>query len=238
MRNIGWPLAIRHGRSLVPLAGSPMLTSFLQMIAPSRCPMCGEYLAVGEEEACAGCILSLSVVADHCKKTNVPRVTLYEHDLSVRAAVLALKFGGDAWRGRGMGLLFLHAKRYVDELDIDCIVPVPLHRRRLVTRGYNQAERIARGVSAALGIPVKTTLLRRVSHNPAQAQSSEEERRNRENPFAARGGTCQRIMLVDDVITTGTTLAQAAQTLVDAGHQTQLMLAVARQERHSDSGSL
>lgn len=211
-----------------------MLTALMQMIAPSRCPMCGEYLAVGEAEVCHRCTQSLSVVADACESTDVPRVTLYEHDANVRAAILALKFGGDAWRGRGMGLLFASAKRHFGELDMDCIVPVPLHRRRLASRGYNQAERIARGVSRALGFPVHTSLLRRVRHDSAQAKASEDDRRNRANPFAARGGPRRRVILVDDVITTGTTLAQAAKSLIEAGHHPQLMLAVARQPRRHD----
>lgn len=102
---------------------------------------------------------------------------------------------------------------------VDLVVPVPLHRRRLGERGYNQALEIARPVATALAVAVEPRACVRLRATPEQAGlSAAERRRNLRAAFAAdsmvRGA---RVAIVDDVITTGSTVAAVAQSLRRAG---------------------
>ena len=94
--------------------------------------------------------------------------------------------------------------------DIDLIVPMPLHPKRLRERGYNQSEYIARGISEITGIPIDTTHVVRVVNTPKQAlQEGEERKKNVANAFEVinpRELANKHIMVVDDLITTGETM--------------------------------
>lgn len=106
----------------------------------------------------------------------------------------------------------------------ELILPMPLHAGRLAERGYNQALEIARPLARALALPLETRLLRRDKAAPPQMSLDAEARLgNLRQAFAldakqlARLGRISRIALVDDVMTTGTTLAEAAHPLQQAG---------------------
>jgi ComF family protein len=112
------------------------------------------------------------------------------------------------------------AREYIDSDlmdDIDVLVPVPLHPRRLRERGFNQAEWICRGMSKVLGIQVDTEHLYRVRNNAHQAQTSFGERlANTEELFGVRypeEWKDKHILLVDDVITSGATLLSCMRQL-------------------------
>ena len=113
----------------------------------------------------------------------------------------------------------------------DLVVPVPLHWRRRLDRGFNQAESIARALAAALDLPL-VSALRRHRHTRAQARLERGERaRNPRGAFAL--GDAQRlrgarVLLVDDVVTTAATVEAAARTLKSAGVERVLVAAVAR----------
>jgi competence protein ComFC len=99
----------------------------------------------------------------------------------------------------------------------DAVVPVPLHRSRLRRRGFNQAELLARGVAAGLNAPVSDTL-QVVRKTRDQVELSAAERRaNVEGAFTVRGRARGRILLVDDVFTTGATMSSCADTLLRIG---------------------
>jgi ComF family protein len=117
--------------------------------------------------------------------------------------------------------------------DADMLVPVPLHRRKLFQRRYNQAALLARKLSALSGAPANYTALRRIRGTPSQVGLPEHERRaNVAEAFAVplreaealRGRT---VLLVDDVITTGSTLNACARALLDAGAANVDCLAIA-----------
>jgi ComF family protein len=100
------------------------------------------------------------------------------------------------------------------------VVPVPLHWRRRWGRGYNQSEALARPIAARLGLPCRPSCLRRVRHTPEQAKQTPAARQdNVRHAFRARGTLLrgQTVLLVDDVFTTGSTAAEAARALRQAG---------------------
>jgi len=102
---------------------------------------------------------------------------------------------------------------------VDAVVPIPLHPCKLRERGWNPAALLARPIAAALGVPLRTGLLRRVRETAAQAGLSREARaQNVRGAFRARPAAPARVLLVDDVRTTGATLLEAAGCLTEAGH--------------------
>jgi ComF family protein len=112
-------------------------------------------------------------------------------------------------------------------------VPVPLHPARQRERGYNQAALLAQPLAAALGLPYDAHVLRRVKPTPPQVGLSRQERqRNLRHAFSAEPGIAGRtIVLVDDVVTTGSTLASAAQACLAAGAARVYGLSLARQDQ-------
>ena len=114
----------------------------------------------------------------------------------------------------------------------DSLVPVPLHRRRERERGYNQSELLAREASKDTCIPLATDVLVRTKDSPPQVsmKSPEERRRNIEGAFECTGDVAgKRLLLVDDVVTTGSTMSACARPLKAAGAASVWGLALARQ---------
>ena len=149
-------------------------------------------------------------------------LALWSYEEPLAAVVRALKFRRLDYLGRHLGEAL--AGRFAGELvelgEIDLVVPVPLHWRRRLARGYNQAERIARPLAARLGLPL-AALLRRARATPPQsllgkaARVANLRRAFRvADPARLRG---RHLLLVDDVATTGATLEAAAAVLRGAG---------------------
>lgn len=147
-------------------------------------------------------------------------VALGPYDGVLRDAVLLTKRGGAEVLAGRLGELLACERR--DELlagDPQLVVPVALHWRRRWARGYNQADELALGVARVLGLPCRRDLLRRTSHTQIQSQLTGPERRaNLAGRFRARPGVAGlRVLVVDDVLTTGATCDAAAGALLDAG---------------------
>jgi ComF family protein len=113
----------------------------------------------------------------------------------------------------------------------DLILPVPLHRGRLRQRGYNQALELAKPLARAFGIPLQNALLQRQRATPAQTElDAVTRRRNMHGAFALRAGTQLpvHVAILDDVMTTGATLAECARVMKRAGVQRVDVWALAR----------
>jgi ComF family protein len=111
----------------------------------------------------------------------------------------------------------------------DAIVPVPLHPARIRRRGFQPAAVLARAAGRTLGVPVRARLLRRTRDTPSQTGLDREaRRRNVAGCFAAAGAAPARVWLVDDVVTTGATLGEAARALRAAGARRVAALCLAR----------
>lgn len=146
---------------------------------------------------------------------------VFEKEGALQKLLHALKYDGTTAAGvelgRKVGEVLLRSG-----VQVDCIVPVPLHRRKERERGYNQAEYIARGIAEITGFPVRTDLLRRTRYTQTQTQLDRAQRKaNMEEAFAIvkeNGGNVagKTILVVDDVITTGATIISCAATLLSA----------------------
>ncbi len=120
---------------------------------------------------------------------------------------------GDCWAA--------HAEPGLRDVGADVIIPVPLHWRRRWTRGYNQSETLAYALAARLGKPCRPRWLRRIRHTPSQVQQTPTTRReNLRGAFVARQRSelaGKTVLLVDDVLTTGSTASEAARAVRAAG---------------------
>lgn len=130
------------------------------------------------------------------------------------------------------GLLIRRAGPVLQQGGWDLLVPVPLHPRKEAEREFNQAERLARRLGAAVGLPVNSRLVRRVQPTRTQTQLSRPERlANVRQAFALRPGASpagRRIVLVDDVLTTGATASACARVLLQAQAQSVCVWTLAR----------
>ncbi len=223
------------------------LNAALGLVYPEVCQICQNARATPAESfICASCRGQVRYVEPpFCQRCGLPfkgEITIpFEcahcretewHFRSARAAVTAnelilevvhrYKYKHGAWFEPFLaGLLAERAAPELAREPWDWIVPVPLHPAKLREREFNQAERLGRRLSAASGIPVNTRLIRRVFPTRTQTQLSREERlANVRKAFAPRGRARlngEKIVLVDDVFTTGATTNACARVLKQAG---------------------
>jgi ComF family protein len=153
---------------------------------------------------------------------------------AVETALHKLKYGGRGDLAAPLGHLLRRAAR-ASNVRADAVVPVPLHPRRLVTRGYNQSALLGAEVASELRAPLDTRSLTRVRHTAQQIRLDRGARlANVADAF--RVTSCRRlegcrVVLVDDVVTTGATVAACARALRDAGVASVHALVVACAER-------
>jgi len=155
----------------------------------------------------------------------------FVYDARARVLVHALKYRGMTALAPPMASLMARALR--GSVEAEAIVPVPLAGRRRRTRGYNQAEVLARALGEELGLPVAPRALRRTRETAPQARAADSNarRRNVEGAFeAAADAAGRRLMLVDDVTTTGATLSACARALREAGAASVWAVAFARED--------
>lgn len=205
------------------------------------CPACRAGLRAVRGSRCRLCLRRLPIVAASrpapvcgaCLRRRPAHEELlagWSYEPPFDAVVHALKFGRQPHLGRQLGRLL--AREHAAALaGCEVIVPVPLHWRRRFARGYNQAAEIAAGLAAATGLPVRDALGRRRATRPQATLPFARRTANVRRVFAVRSPELVRgrhCLLVDDVVTTGATLEQAALALSRAGAAGVLCLAAGR----------
>ena len=237
----------------------------LDLLCPPRCGICGAEPPVANDDVpdgripgvwvCSSCRRSLvdegprcpacaatcpTGTCEPCRRGEPPcagLVVLGGYGDELRTAVLRAKRPGAEPVAAALGRLLVH--RHGERCaawGCDAVVPVPMHWTRRALRGTSAAEEIARQVAADLGLPCRR-LLRRVRATRMQNELPFEERRgNVRDAFRARRGTAgRRILLVDDVVTTGGTLSECRRALAAAGASAVHAAAAARAERAGDA---
>ena len=204
----------------------------LKRLFPEVCPACGGSTDAGfctictagfprVEHPCPRCGLTQPVLRCPRRATawNVALVIApLRYGVPVDHYLHALKYRGARKLGRALGLLLADRLR-AQRIQIDALVAVPLHPRRLHERGYNQATEIARTVSQRLQIPLLARGIRRCRASPPQTGLDAKQRyANIATAFAiSRDLSELRLAIVDDVITTGATVNALAAALAAAG---------------------
>ncbi|MEI8031821.1 MAG: phosphoribosyltransferase family protein [Chlorobiaceae bacterium] len=225
-----------------------MRDELLHLLFPNVCIVCRKLLQKGEEQCCSSCMAEFDPFATLSASELMLRNVigsrfgknfhfdrgwcryLFHKESPLQQALHAMKYEGlfslGPFFGRRLGEWIAQGGQTE---DIDCIVPVPLHRMKTIERSYNQSEKIAEGVAAVLQKPVRPELLFRKRYTRSQTGlAAPDRRKNLEGAFQAKPGAMARhVLLVDDVITTGATMAAAAQALRHAGAEQVSLAAVA-----------
>jgi ComF family protein len=218
------------------MIGKEILLDFMYLFFPNYCRGCEESLVKGEKIICTRCMMDLPKSNYHREREN-PFYHKFSGRLPVKFVMTLFKF---VKRGKVQHLL--HALKYKNQPEIgvqlgrvygtdlidenykdqfDLIVPVPLHPSRRRKRGYNQSEEFGKGLSEILEIPCTEKFLKRIKETSTQTRKSKLNRwENVSDVFEChelhelKG---KRVLLVDDVVTTGATLEACGEKLLRAG---------------------
>lgn len=206
---------------------------FISLLFPRLCPGCGNHLVRNEKLICTECYVLIPRTSYHleednpvarlfwgrCLITRAAAFSYYNRGSRIRKLIHCLKYRGVREIGTELGRIYgtlLKSSDFINEIDI--IIPVPLHPQKQKKRGFNQSEYIAAGLSESTGIPVNTISLFRVEMSQTQTKRTRYDRwTNVEGIFSlidAGQLIGKHILLVDDVITTGSTLEACANELL------------------------
>lgn len=211
------------------------LQYLLDLLYPPKCPFCARILERGEEGWCASCQEELPWTGPGDAKTvescDICLSPLWYKD-GARDGMHRYKFDGGRVHARLFGTLMAQCLRDRREGAADLITWAPLHPKRKRKRGYDQAELLARRVGELTGLPVERTL-EKVRATAVQSQTGGDEARkaNVRGAYRALPGldlTGKRVVLIDDVVTSGGTLSECAGVLRQAGAESVTGLTFAR----------
>ena len=205
-----------------------LINDLMSLIYPRYCEACENNLFKHEVFICSHCLLSLPKTNYHLTSSNeleftfggrvplnkVMSLYLYQKCGRVQKLLHAIKYQEQKELGEYLGQLYSRDLFITDSVkDIDVIIPIPLHKNKLRSRGYNQSEWFANGLANGLSIPVNNSLLERITDTSTQTKKKKFERwENVEGIFKLKNYTDymnKHILLVDDVITTGATIEAA-----------------------------
>ena len=212
-----------------------LVENFVSLLYPKLCVICGEPLIENEAFFCLSCFLKLPRTHYHLIPENqaIERLAgkvslekassyLYYNKGGVAQKVIAeIKYKGNRklgeWIGRYLAKDMMSSGFFQ---GIDYLVPVPLHRSKEKKRGFNQAEKIAEGIAQVTNIPLEISTVFRAKANTTQTQKGVFERwKNTQHLFQMNNPELfkeKHILLIDDVLTTGSTLESLAQRLLES----------------------
>lgn len=211
------------------MASHPFVEAILNLLFPDRCAGCGHIGAL----ICPACRAALAPYPQ--KPHGLPASLDLTHiafifEGTLRTIVHEFKYRPLRRLAIPLGTLLAASLRSTMP-PIDTILPIPLHAERLAQRGFNQAEALAAEVARQTKLPLLTNRLQRIRATEQQAHLTARERRtNMHQAFCWHGPAKppRRILLIDDVITTGATMGACAETLRAAGAEAIYGLALAR----------
>ncbi|MCX6259984.1 MAG: ComF family protein [Bacteroidia bacterium] len=206
---------------------------FISLLFPRLCYGCGNHLMRNETLICTECFVMIPRTNYHMKPDNpveqlfwgrcmiekAATFSFYTRDSRIRRLIHQLKYKGVNEIGSELGRIYASALKSSGFLDdIDMIIPVPLHPSKKRQRGFNQSDLISQGISEVSGIPVDTKLLVRKTVTKTQTRKSRYDRwKNVQDIFRVTDEDKLKglhILLVDDVITTGSTLEACANEIL------------------------
>lgn len=225
---------------------------FLDILYPRHCPVCHDVAVPRGQKICIGCREKLKPISGpRCFQCSKPLnsqeqeycgdcqkiehsfeqgIGIFPYSAVLQESLYRLKYGKRQEYGIFYGeFAAFYAESLIRKWRIQKLIPIPLHRKRMEQRGFNQAELIARALGNKLGIPVDTGALeRKRSTSPQKELDPGQRRQNLRDAFQAsasvRGAT---LLLVDDIYTTGSTMDMAALALKKAGAEKIFFLVIA-----------
>lgn len=217
-----------------------LLNALLDLLYPPRCPFCGKPGAKGAEGPCPHCQTAPFWLEG--RQAVVPGKDFVRcacaawYQAPFREEVLRFKFSNQPHRAKAYGAVLAQTIRTYLPGTFDCVTWVPVSPDTLKKRGYDQAQLLAQEAAKALGKPVLPLLEKTGKNRPQSSLTHGRERFANvagvytvPQPAAAAG---QRILLIDDILTTGATLNEAARTLRQAGAGQVVAAALCRTPEH------
>lgn len=223
--------------------GSKVWKRIIQLLFPLRCPVCDNIVRPRGEKVCTECMGRLKLLTPpwcmqcgkklaeegefcgDCKNKRHEFVrgrALYEYG-SAAPSIYRFKYGGRQEYADYFGEeIVRYLGDFIREIQPDALIPIPLHKKRLAKRGYNQAELLARAVGRYSGVPVNEKMLVRVKNTaPLKLQNPSERQNNLKKAFniAENDVKLNTTVIIDDIYTTGSTIDEAARILKNAGVQ-------------------
>lgn len=221
---------------------SKVLNNLKDLLYPPVCPLCGNLLGRGEMYICDGCRPKVSYVSSptcfRCGKETGDDETEYCADCSnhmrsyikgfpavnyndvMRESIAAFKYHNKREYASCFAyeIIKQHGRKLM-ELQADALVPVPVHRIKMRKRGYNQAELLAEKLGSYMGIPVDADIIERTINTLPQKELDNEEREEFKKAFISSGKIVnyKKVILVDDIYTTGATIEACTRVLHDIG---------------------
>ena len=192
--------------------------ALLNVLFPEKCPLCGEILSKENRSSnrhiCMACHGKINY---YDNGTGARSLSLLKHDEAAKKIIYNLKFNNK--RDNAAFLADEVVSEFGDKikaLNPDVIVPVPLHKKRLRERGFNQAELIGRKIAEKLSLPFESSLLIRQKKTiPQMKLNPFERKKNLENAFSADGTKYyETVLLIDDIYTTGSTVEECRKALL------------------------
>ena len=224
---------------------------FLDMLYPRRCPVCHDIAVPGGSRICNVCREKLKPITgprcfrcskplkreeqEYCKDCRKTRlfdkgIGIFPYGSVLQESLFKLKYGKRQEYGSFYGqIAAVYSREIIRNWGVEIIIPIPLHRKRMEKRGYNQAELIAEALGKTLCIPVDSRLMKRkVNTRPQKELDYRERKQNMKNAFFLKGeNRYRRILLVDDIYTTGSTIEAAAELLKRNGAENVFFLTIA-----------
>jgi len=219
-----------------------ILKDLYNILMPRKCVACQNILEPGEQYLCTTCSIQLPRYPIQSIEDNEPlrkvwsfasvqygaTLLYYRHQSDFHRIIINIKYKGGTELGIKIGewaATEIEHSHLSEKIDI--IVPVPSDNKRRKKRGYNQAELIAIGMGRIMQKPVKNLLVRKetgISQTKLSQTARRENTRGKYEAYIPSSCTGKHILLVDDVLTTGATIGNCAQTLLDADPQARISI--------------
>ncbi len=195
-----------------------IIQQLIDIIYPRRCGFCGRIIDFGSKEPICGDCMRSAFLADSYAYTE-DGFSLFEYTGEIRKAIFHLKYDGNKALGSIFACLIYNAfQKNGINMDFDGIAAVPISAKRLKERGYNQTELIAKELGILSGIPYVEGLVRVRETVPQNSLGISERAKNVMGAFGTnRSFEGMKVLLIDDIYTTGSTLKECTRALIESG---------------------
>lgn len=220
-----------------------LIEKFLNVLYPPTCPVCGEILKVNNNQVCSKCKKKIKYIHEPaCKKCGkalafeeqeycydcsrrehifTRGVALWVYDENIKKSIYRFKYNNKREYAKiYANEIMLHHGRQIIEWKADGIIPIPLHKSKIKSRGFNQAEVIAQELSKVLSIPCYNDCVIRTKKTlPQKALNNKQRINNLKNAFKIKQDDVKlrKIILIDDIYTTGITIDSVSEVLIQIG---------------------